>query len=668
MPTPDFDVDLGPELEAAMAEHREEVEAIASGPWPPAFADTIAALELAGQRLALAERLLDDAGAARSTPAIRELEPLLRPRLAAHRDAVALDPRVFARIADLVARRAELGLGEEERCVLERYHRDLVRAGAQLPGDEQARLRAVNERLAGLAAQFRRRLHEETRALAVHVEDVAELDGMAPAMVDAARRAAREHGDDAGYRLTLSLPSAQPALEYLHDRALRERLWRASVARGRRGGDNDNRPVAAEIAALRAERAGLLGFATYAEYALADQTAGSVEAVERLLEEVGRAAVAVARAEAARHAAALHADGHGGPLEPWDWPYYAARERREQHALDELRLREHLELDRVLRDGVFHIAERLYGLQFDARDDVARPHPDVRAWDVRDADGSDRGRLYIDPFAREGKGGGAWMDAYAEPGRLLGRLPLVVLQLNITRPAEGASALLTPLDLHMLFHEFGHALHMLLSDVVHPRIAGLNVATDVVEFPSKLHESLALRPDVIVRYARHHETGAALADADVAALADSVRVGAAAIAVSGAANSWLDQAWHALAPGEHVGDVDAFEDAVLERHGLDVPGLEFHYRSSYCVHTFDGGYAGTHYAYTWSARLEAVALEWLDEQGGLTRAAGERLRGELLARGATVDPLAALRAITGREPSVAALLRRRGLLAPAPQG
>ncbi|MDX6675966.1 MAG: peptidyl-dipeptidase Dcp [Solirubrobacteraceae bacterium] len=665
---PNFGIDLRPELEAAIAEHLEEVEAIATGPWPPSFADTIAALERAGVRLDLAERLLDDASAARSTPAIRGLEADVRPRLAAHRDAVGLDPRVFARIANLVMRRDELGLDDEQRCVLERYHRDLVRAGATLGEDDQARLRAINGRLSVLGAEFRRRLHEETAALAVHVGDAAELDGLSPTMIDAARRAAREHAgadgdDDSGFRLTLSLPSVQPALEYLHDRALRERLWRASLARGRRGGGGDNRAVVAEIAALRAERAGLLGFASHAEYALADQTAGSVGAVEQLLAEVGGAAVAVARTEGERHLAALRADGHNGALEPWDWPYYAERERRERHALDELRLREYFELDRVLIDGAFDVAQRLYGLRFEPCEDAALPHPDVRVWRVSDEDGGDRGRLYLDAFAREGKRGGAWMDAYAQPAPLIGRLPLISLQLNVTRPAGGAPALLTPLDVRILFHEFGHALQMLLSDVVHPRVGGLNVATDVVEFASKLHESLALRADVVRRYARHHETGAALGDADVAALEASVRSGAAAISVRGVANEWLDQAWHGLAPGERVADVEAFEAAVLERHGLVVPGLEFSYRSAYFIHIFEADYAGTHYAYLWSARLEAVALEWLDEQGGLTRAAGRRLRDEFLSRGATVDPLAAFRAITGREPSVASLLHRRGLLA-----
>jgi peptidyl-dipeptidase Dcp len=642
-----------------MAEHGAEIEAIAAGPWPPTFADTIEALERAGGRLHLAERLFGDTSGSRSTPAVRALEAEMLPRLAAHGDAVGLDPRVFARIADLVARRDELELDAEEACVLDRYHRDIVRAGATLDPADQARLREVNARLAALTAQFRRNLHEETAALGVRVEKAAELDGLPQSMVDAAGRAA----DHDGFVLKLSLPSAQPALAHLHDRALRERLWRASVARGRRGGEHDNRATVAEIATLRAERAGLLGFGSHAEYVIAEETAGSVGAVVELLTTVGAAASTAARAEAERHTAALHADGHHGPLEPWDWPYYAARERRARHSIDEARLAQFFVLDRVLGDGLFAVAEALYGLAFVARHDLPRPDPDVRVWAVTDADGSDRGLLYLDPFARDCKRGGAWMDAYAEPAPLFGRLPLVSMTLNIERPADGAPALLSPLDVRILFHEFGHALHMLLSDVAFPRVAGINVAHDVVEFPSKLHESLAVRPDVLARYARHHATDEPIAQSDVAALNAFVRDGAPYISTQGTANALLDQAWHGLAPGETVEPdaVDAFEAAVLERHGLALHAVGFNYRSTFFSHVFDGPYPGTHYSYLWAAVLEAIALQWLDEQGGLTRANGARLREEFLSRGAVVDPIDAFRAITGREPSVGPLLEQRGL-------
>ena len=642
-----------------MAEHRAEVEEVAGGPWPPTFTDTIEALEAAGQRLHLADRLFADASGSRSTPALRELEAEMLPRLTAHRDAVGLDPRLFARIADLVTRHDELGLDVEQACVLDRYHRDFVRAGATLGPAEQARLRAINERLSALTAEFRRNLHEETAALAVRVENSAELAGLPAPMVDAAARTA---GGD-GYLLKLALPAAQPALEHLHDRALRERLWRASVARGRRGGKHDNRAVVAEITALRAERAGPLGYGSHAEYAIAEETAGSVATVVDFVSAVGAAAAAAARAEVERHTAALHADGHSGPLEPWDWPYYSARERRARHAVDDARLQEFFVLDRVIEDGLFAVAEALYGLRFVPRDDLPRPHPDMRVFAVTDADGGDRGLLYIDPFARDGKAGGAWMDAYAEPAPLLSRRPVVTLTLNAASPGDGAPPLLTPLDVRILFHEFGHGLHMLLSDVRYPRIAGINVASDVVEFPSKFHEALAVRPDVLARYARHHATGEALSDSDSAALAAFDQDQAPTFSTRGSAGTLLDQAWHGLAPGERVAadDVDAFETAVLDRYGLDIPAVGQNYHSTFFMHIFDGPYPGTHYSYLWSALLEAITLEWLDEHGGLTRTNGQRLRDAFLSRGATVDPLAALRSLTGREPSVEPLLTRRGL-------
>ncbi|HEV7536281.1 MAG TPA: M3 family metallopeptidase, partial [Acidimicrobiia bacterium] len=544
--------------------------AIAAGPWPPTFADTIEALERAGQRLHLAERLFADASGSRSTPAIRVLEAEMLPRLAAHRDALGLDRRLFARIADLVDRSDGLGLDAEQRCVLTRYHRDLVRNGATLGPDDQARLRGINERLSVLTAQFRRNLHEETAALAVRVEKAAELDGLPQSMVDAAARAA---GDEGGLLLKLSLSAAQPALQHLHDRALRQRLWRASVARGRRGGEHDNRATVAELAALRAERAGLLGFGSHAEYVIAEQTAGSVAAVVDLLTTVGTAASRAARVEAERHTAALRSDGHDGPLEPWDWPYYAARERQARHSADETRMQQYFVLDRVIVDGLFGVAGALYGLTFVERPDLPTPDEDGRVWAVADADGADRGLLYLDPWAHDGKHGGAWMDAYAEPAPLLRRRPLVYLTLNAERPADGSPALLTPLDVRILFHEFGHGLHMLLSDVTFPRIAGINVAEDVVEFPSKFHESLAFRPDVLARYARHHATNDPLSKADVTALNAFIRDGAAYISTQGTANALLDQAWHGLAPGDRVApeDVDAFEAAVLERYGLSVP-------------------------------------------------------------------------------------------------
>ncbi|MFL5843924.1 MAG: M3 family metallopeptidase [Solirubrobacteraceae bacterium] len=658
----DFDVALEPELAAAMAEHRAEVEAIAAGNWPPTFDDTILALERAGQRLHLAESLFEDASGTRSTPDLRALEAEMLPRLAAHHDAVALDGPLFARIADLAQRREELGLDEEATAVLDRYHRDRVRSGAALPEDGQRRLREINERLAALTATFRANLHEETEALAVPVQSADELAGLpAPAIAAAARAA-----DGEGYLLTLDLPAAQPALEDLHDRALRERVYRASVSRCRRGGPHDNRAVVSEIGALRAERAGLLGFDSHAEFEIDDQTAPDVAAVIELDTTVGGAGARAVSAEIERHGAALEADGHAGPLQPWDFPYYAARERRAEYAIDEAALRDWFVLDRVIEDGLFGLAADLYGLDFTPLPDHPRPHPDVLVWSVSDEDGGDRGLLFLDPYARPGKHGGAWMGTYQSPAPILGRPAHVLMVLNATRPADGTPATMTPLDVGILFHEFGHALHELLSDVAYPRIAGTNVAWDVVEFPSKFHEALAMRPELLERYARHVETGAPLPAEAVTALGEHDRATAAYHSTQASAGSLIDQAWHALAPGDAVpaDDVDGFEQRVVEGHGLALQAVGLRYHSAFYAHIFDGGYDGTLYSYLWSATLEATALEWLDEQGGLSREAGRRLREAVLARGAVVEPLAALRSVTGRSPSAEALLRRRGL-APA---
>lgn len=642
-----------------MAEHRAEVAAVAAGPWPPSFEDTIAALERAGQRLHLAECRFDLTSGALSSPAVRAVEAEMLPRLAAHHDAVAMDPRAFARVDDLAQRSGSLGLDEEQAAVLERYHRDRVRAGAMLGEAEQVRLRAINERLSSLTAVYRDNLHTETRALAVRAGSADELAGLPPAMLEAAARAA----DGDGYLLELLLPSLQPALEHLHDRELRERLFRASTARARRGGAHDNRPVVSEMAALRAERAGLLGFASHADYALADQTAGTVAAAREVLETVIRAAVPAARAEASRHEQALRADGHEGPLEPWDWPYYAARERQARHAVDEASLRDFFTLDRAIEDGLFTLAGELYGLRFTPRDDLELVHPDVRAWTVSGPDGRERGVLSIDPYARDGKSGGAWLDSYADPAPLIGRPAHANMVLNTTRPADGEPALLTPTEVRTLFHEFGHALHMLLSDVTYPTVAGLNVPHDVVEFPSEFHESLSMEPALLQRYTRHIVTGKTLSAADLTALEAGERDEAPFASLQAAAGSLLDLAWHGLAPGESVApeDIDAFEDAVLAEHAPGLRAIEHRYRSSFFVHLFDGFYSGTHYSYTWSAMLEATALRWLEEQGGPNPEAGARLRDELLSRGAVVDPLAAFAVITGQAPSVGPLLERRGL-------
>jgi peptidyl-dipeptidase Dcp len=663
---------LQPALAAGMAEQREEVEAIVAAPWPPAFADTVEALERSGRLLDRATRVFFHLAGGHSTPALRALEQEMMPRLAAHRDAIALDPRLYARIADLVARRQELGLEGEEARVLDRHHRDLVRSGAELDAAGQARLRELNERLSTLTTAFRARLLEDTEASAVHVTDRAALDGLPEPMIAAARQAAADAGLE-GYRIALVLPTRQPALEFLHDRALRERIHRASVNRGRersgdegeaRGsyGERDTRALATEIAALRAERAGLLGFASHAAYVVDDATAPSVEAVMAMLESLAAPAAATARAEADELAALLHADGADGPLAPWDWAYYAARLKQERFGVDPQALEPYFALDGVLLDGVFRAASELYGLRFRERFDLPLPHPDARVWDVSDERGP-VGLFLLDAFAREGKRGGAWMSSFADQSHLLGQRPVVTNTLNVSKPPGRAPALLSPDEVRTLFHEFGHALHALLSDVRFPRLSGTEVPADFVEFPSQLNEMWAWEPETLAHYARHVETGEPLPEAEREALLASQRYGSGYDTVEVLGAMLLDQAWHALAPGETVADADAFERAALERHGLALPEVPPRYGTSYFQHVFGSDYAGAYYSYLWAEVLDANVAAWFREQGGLLRSSGEAFRRAVLSRGFTVDPMEAYRELTGRVPSVEPLLERLGLVA-----
>ncbi len=658
---------LAPAFDAGMAEQRAEVEAVAADPTPPTFANTVEPLERSGALLSRVQKVFDTLVGTASTTGLRALEAELAPRLAAHEDAVALDPRLFARLSAVHAERDGIWLEPEEVAVLDRHHRDRVRAGAGLDELGRDRLRALNEELSGLEAAFRRALLAETSALAVVVDDAARLAGLTAGEVASAAAAATERGQS-GWLLPLVLSTGQPALASLHDRALREQLHRAATNRGLRGNDTDTRALLTRIAAARAERAGLLGYATHADWVIADQTAGSVDAVLAVLGPLAPRAAANARAEQADLEALMAADGIDGPLQPWDWAYYAAKGAATGGAApDAGSIRDHLELDAVYRDGVFAAATGLYGLAFAERHDLPTHHPDVRTFEVTDADGSPRGLFVLDPFARESKRGGAWMTNLVDQSRLLETLPVVINVLNIPRPPDGEPVLLSLDEVTTAFHEFGHALHGLLSDVEHPLLSGTSVPQDFVEFPSQVNEMWAADPGVLARYARHHRTGAPLP----AELAESVRAQSAPQGHATAemlAATLLDLAWHRLPAGQQVApeDVEAFESAALAAHDLDLPAVPPRYRSSYFNHTFGGGYSARYYAYLWSEVLDADAVRWFGEHGGLTRENGDRFRREVLSRGGTVDPAAAYRAFTGADPTTGPLLERLGLAAGAP--
>jgi peptidyl-dipeptidase Dcp len=644
-------------LLAGMAEHRREIAAIVGSGEPPTFENTIVALERSGALLDRASSVFGNLSSSVATPRLREIEREIAPLAAAHDDALRLDPAVFARVDAVHRDRLHAGLDDESLRLVERYHLDFVLAGARLDEAGRARLSELNQELSELSTTFGQNLQLATEAAAVRVADATELDGLSDEEVAAAARAATDRGVE-GYLLPLVLPTGQPVLAKLRDRELRRRVFEASTSRAS-GGEHDNGPVAVRIARARAERARLLGFGTHADLVLADQTAATTEAVDRMLASMVPASVANAEAEAAVLREAADADGV--ELAAWDWAYYSERVRAERYAVDTGALRPYFELDRVLVDGVFRAAELLYGFRFTPRPELAGYHPDVRVWEVTDAGGAEVGLYLGDYFAREGKRGGAWMSSFVRQSRLLGTRPVVVNNLNLSRAPEGRPTLLTLDEVNTLFHEFGHALHGLSSAVTYPRFSGTSVPRDFVEFPSQVNEMWALWPEVLASYARHVETGEPLPSSVVEAIDAAQLWGEGFGTLEYLAATLLDQAWHRITPETEVGDPQEFERAALEAAGVASELVPPRYRTTYFQHVFAGGYSAGYYSYIWSEILDADTVEWFRENGGLRRENGDAFRQKLLSVGGSVDPLAAFRAVRGRDADPGPLLRRRGL-------
>jgi len=656
-----------PAMRAGMAEQRAEVEAIATDPAEPTVENTLDALERSGQLLSRAASAFYVQAGADSTPGLQAVEQEVAPLLAAHSDAIWLDARLHTRIEALAAGLEAAGadLAPDTAWLLHRTRTRFARAGVGLGAAEQDRLRAINAEVTSLDATFGRLLLAATNEAAVLVTDEAELDGLPEDARAAAAQAATARGHDGAWLLELQLPTQQSVLSLLRDRGLRERVMTASLTRGATGGEHDTRATLLGLVRLRAERAQLLGFEHHAAFVAADATAGSAQAVEAMLTRLAPAAVANARQEAADLENALQADHPGASLEPWDWAYYAGRVQQQRRALDEAELRPYLELERVLADGVFRAANLLYGLTFAERHDLVGYHPDVRVFEVFDADGAGLGLFLGDWWTRPTKRGGAWMNSLVEQSTLLGEAPVVVNNLNIPRPPEGQPTLLTWDEVITMFHEFGHALHGLLSAVRYPSQSGTNVPRDFVEYPSQVNEMWAWDPDVLRAFAVHHETGEPMPAQWIETLLAARQDGEGFATTEYLAAALLDQAWYRLAPQDVPTDpaqVEAFEARALRDAGVDLRTVPPRYRTSYFNHIFGSGYSAGYYAYIWSEVLDADTVEWFGENGGLRRENGDVFRARLLGRGGSIDPLQAFRDLRGRDPRIEPLLARRGLL------
>jgi peptidyl-dipeptidase Dcp len=651
-----------PAIEEGMRRHRAEVEAIATQQAPATFDNTIAALERSGDLLSRALRAFHAVAGANTNEVLQDIQTEIAPKLAAHNDELFLDERIFSRIEAIHTAADASGLGAEERHLAKRYHTEFRRAGATLGAADKEILRRLNQEESTLVADFQNRLLAATRKGALVFDDPCELDGLSDADLAAAAQAAAGRGLEGKWLLALQNTTQQPALESLARRDVRRRLFEASLHRADRGDEVDTRTIIARLAGIRAERARLLGFATSADYTLDDSMAKTPVAATKLLTDVARTAVERARADAARMQALIDAENGGFTLEPYDWQFYAERVRRAEFDLDETQLRPYFELDRVVHDGVFHAASQLFGIEFRERRDIPVYHPDVRVYEVIDADGSPLSLFYADHFKRDNKSGGAWMDAYVDQSRLLGRKPVIVNVTNFTKPAPGKPALLAFDDVVTLFHEFGHTLHGMLSDVTYPTLTGTNVPRDFVEFPSQFNEHWALEPSVFARYARHHETGEPMPEELVARIKKSRTFNQGFALTEYISAALLDMAWHTIAPDARIDDVAAFEAAALERHGVRVSQVLPRYNSTYFAHIWEGGYDASYYAYLWAEVLDHDAFEWFKEKGGMTRENGRIFRERVLSRGGTDDAAALYRAFRGRDPVVEPLLAARGIL------
>ncbi len=650
-----------PAFHEAFAAHRAEVDAITAQTEAPSFENTLVALERSGALLDRVARTFYTVTSADGTAEIQAIEEELAPLMAAHSDAIQLDSALFARVAAVHAQLDELDLDAESRYLVERHHREMSLAGAGLDDADKARLTDLNQRLSVLTTTFEKNLLADTNDLAVVFDDAAELDGLSEGELSAAAQAATARGLDGRYVVTLTLYTGHPYLASLTNRESRRRLLEASRSRGIRGNAHDNRDVLREIVRLRAERAALLGYPSHAAAVLADQTAGSPETVHALLRRLAVPAAANARSEQA----ALQglADADGIRIEAHDWAFYTEKVRAAEYDLDRAALRPWFEAERVLRDGVFFAAQQLYGVRITERHDMQGYHPDVRVFEVHNADGSELGLFLLDLYTRDSKRGGAWMNSIVTQSRLRGTAPVVVNNLNVNKPAPGTPTLLTLDEVTTLFHEFGHALHGLFATVTYPHFAGTAVHRDFVEFPSQVNEMWILWPEILTNYARHNVSGEPLPADVVERLHASEAFNQGFATSEYLAASWIDQAWHGLSVDDASGDLDVadFEARALADIGLDNPAVPTRYASTYFAHVFSGGYSAGYYSYIWSEVLDADTVEWFRENGGLTRANGDRFRQRLLGVGGSGDPLAAYRDFRGRDAEIQPLLERRGL-------
>jgi peptidyl-dipeptidase Dcp len=656
------DADYQPAIEEGMTASLAEIRAIADNPAAPTFDNTIAALERQGQMLVRAQLAFGQVTQANTNPVLQKAQAALGPKLAAYSDAIYLDAKLFGRVKALYDRRAALRLTEEQAMVLQDYYKRFIRSGAQLSAEDQAKLRDLKKRLSAAGISFRQKLLAATKAGALVVDDPAKLAGLDKAALDAAARDASERGLAGKYVLALQNTTVQPAIQDLSDRATRQALFEHSWTRTEKGDAGDTRAVIAEIAQLRAQKAQLLGYRTWADYSLDEQMAKTAKTATDFMNALDAPTAAAQGREAAAIQAVIDAEHGGFTLQPWDWAFYAEKVRKAKYDLDENETKPYLEIWNVLENGVFYAANQMYGLTFKRRTDIPTYHPDIRVYEVFDANGQPLGLAYFDYWKRDNKSGGAWMNSYVRQSKLLGTKPVISNTANFTKPAPGQPALITFEDVTTMFHEFGHGLHGLFANQTYPSVSGTAVARDFVEFPSQFNEHWAMEPRVLAHYAKHYQTGAPMPQALVDKIKKAARFNQGFDFGELLAAAQLDMDWHALTADAPKQDADAFETKALATTGLDIAQVPPRYRSSYFAHIWGSGYSAGYYAYIWTDMLQQNFYDWFEANGGMTRANGQRLRELVLSRGHTQDYSVMFRNMVGHDPQVRPLLVKHGLV------
>jgi len=662
--TPAFDkikdTDYEPAIDAGIAEHMKELDAIASNPAAPTFDNTMVALEKSGQLYNRVTQIFNGVTQANSSPALEKVQEIEAPKMAAHDDAIFLNTKLFARVEKLYRQMDSLNLDEEQRRLLDVYYKKFVQQGAKLNAADKEKLKKMNEEESTLENQFRSKLLGATKEAAFHTADKNALRGLSGADLEAAAEAAKARKLP-GYVLPMQNTTQQPILSSLEDRATRQAVFEASWNRAEKGGTNDTRALIAHLAKLRAEKAKLLGYPNFAAWNLTDQMAKTPEAAIQFMDNLTPASAKNARAEAAEIQELIDQQNGGFKLAPWDWEFYSEQIRKAKYDYDENETKPYFEVWNVLQNGVFYAANQMYGITFKERHDIPVYSPDMRVWEVFDANGKPLALWMCDYFKRDNKSGGAWMDVFVPQAKLLGTLPVVYNVANFAKPAAGEPALITYTDVTTMFHEFGHALHGMFSNATYPFISGTNVPRDFVEFPSQFNEHWASYPAVFNHYAKHYKTGAPMPAELAAKIKKAATFNEGYIFTELLAAAELDMQWHTLSASAPEQKPDPFEKEALEKKNLWIDEVPPRYRSTYFQHIWSGGYNAGYYAYLWSEMLDDDAYAWFGAHGGMTRANGDRFRKMVLSKGNTEDLAKVYRDWLGAEPSTEPMLKDRGL-------